>query len=263
MIQADLHVAVLQADLVWNNVNANLSLFERQIQAIDRHVDLYVLPEMFSTGFCMQPEEVAATAGEESLQWLLHQAKRQNAGFCGSLLYLLPNGRFVNRMFLVESNGTYTHYDKRHRFAMAGEDKAYAPGNREPVVAHFRGWNILLQVCYDLRFPVFSRNVAGEYQAIIYVANWPVTRRHHWRTLLTARAIENQAYCIGVNRIGQDENGLGYVGDSMIVSPLGNLILDHKDRADVGYARLNFKDLMEVRKNLPFLKDADAFRLLD
>ncbi|MFK8055336.1 MAG: amidohydrolase [Saprospiraceae bacterium] len=263
MIQPVLQIALLQADLVWNNVEANLHAFTRQIDEAAKEVDLFVLPEMFSTGFFMQPEHAAHNTGEASLQWLIQQAKQRKAGFCGSALYRLPDGRFVNRMFLVEHDGSYTYYDKWHRFAMAGEDKMYATGNRLPVIAEFRGWKILLQVCYDLRFPVYSRNRLNGYDAVVYVANWPETRRLHWRTLLAARAIENQAYCIGVNRIGRDGNDLKYQGDSMVIDPLGVPILDMFNMEGIAVSKLSYAHLVDTRNRLPFLSDADAFKLLD
>ncbi len=262
-MQDSLKVCVLQSDLVWKNVDSNLSVFSKQLDEVDQKVDLFVLPEMFSTGFCMQPKEVSSSAGKKSLRWLIAQAKQRQAGFCGSVLYLLDDGRYVNRMFLVEADGSYTHYDKRHRFALAKEHEAYSEGSPQPVIAHFRGWKILLQVCYDLRFPVFSRNAVNGYDAVIYVANWPEPRRLHWRTLLTARAIENQAYCIGVNRVGADANGLSYVGDSMVLDPLGALILDVKSAASFGVVEIKKSLLHETRIRLPFLSDADRFTLDD
>jgi len=263
MIQPTLRLGILQTNLIWNDVKANLSDFERQIDEVTEQVDLFVLPEMFSTGFCMQPEEVSATAGEESLEWLIKQARRRQAGFCGSVLYRRQDGTFVNRMFLVDSNGSLFHYDKWHRFAMAGEHHAYAEGSRRPVIALFRGWKILLQVCYDLRFPVFSRNKADGYDAVIYSANWPMKRRLHWRTLLQARAIENQAYCIGVNRIGTDQNGYEFKGDSLVFDLQGEAQLDMLSNAGFGLVELKHEELLETRKRLPFLADADSFRLHD
>ena len=263
MIQQTLRIGVLQTNLIWNDVEANLSAFEQQINEVTEEVDLFILPEMFSTGYCMKPDQVAHTAGEQSLEWLIKQARRRKAGFCGSVMYRLKDGRFVNRMFLVDSDGSLFHYDKWHRFAMAGEDKAYATGSRKPVVAIFRGWKLLLQVCYDLRFPVYSRNRQDGYDAAIYVANWPVPRRLHWRTLLCARAIENQAYCIGVNRIGKDENGLKYSGDSLVFDALGTSILDMLETSGVGLVDLHHSSLVETRRRLPFLADADSYRLHD
>ncbi len=262
-MQDSLKVCVLQSDLVWKNVDSNLSAFSKQLDEVDQKVDLFVLPEMFSTGFCMQPEEVSSSAGKNSLRWLIAQARQRQAGFCGSVLYLLDDGRYVNRMFLVEADGSYTHYDKRHRFALAKEHKAYSEGSPQPVIALFRGWKILLQVCYDLRFPVFSRNAVNGYDAVIYVANWPEPRRLHWRTLLVARAIENQAYCIGVNRVGEDANGLSYVGDSMVIDPLGGVSLDLNNAASFGLAELKKGMIVATRTRLPFLLDADRFSLVD
>jgi predicted amidohydrolase len=263
MMQEALRVCTLQADLLWKSVESNLAAFSKKLDEVGQKVDLYVLPEMFSTGFCMQPEEVSASSGKKSLAWLIDQAKQREAGFCASVLFRLEDGRFVNRMFLVEQDGSYSHYDKRHRFALAGEHEAYAEGDSQPVISTFRGWKILLQVCYDLRFPVFSRNTVNGYDAVIYVANWPQTRRHHWRTLLTARAIENQAYCIGVNRVGKDGNDLLYVGDSMIVDPLGTTLLELNDSVSFGIAEITKSSLSDLRARLPFLLDADRFKLYD
>lgn len=263
MIQPKLRVGLLQADLIWNNVSANLSAFEAQLDNVEGEIDLFILPEMFSTGFCMEPETVDSTAGEVSLAWLLTQAKLRNAGFCGSLIFRKLDGKFVNRMFIVDKDGTYTHYDKWHRFALGGEDKAYATGSSQPVIAEFRGWKILLQVCYDLRFPVYSRNKLNGYDAVVYVANWPKRRKYAWRTLLAARAIENQAYCIGVNRTGTDDNGLVYEGDSLVIDPLGNLLLDMQEATGFGEAELSHDAVVLLRKKLPFLADADSFSLHD
>ena len=262
MKQERLRVAGVQAPLVWQDPEANFAYFERALARIGE-ADLVLLPEMFSTGFTMTPAEVGPEVGETSLAFLLRMARQYEACFGGSCVFHMGEGRYVNRFFIAYPDGKAAHYDKRHRFAMAGEHEAYSPGDEQPVMVEVRGWRVLLQVCYDLRFPVFSRNQTDEpYDIIAYVANWPAPRRSHWRTLLQARAIENQSYVVGVNRVGQDDNALAYVGDSLIVGPAGEVLADARDAESVIAGELHAGRVAHLREKLPFLRDADAFRLV-
>ena len=265
-------MTLVQADLAWEDPEANFDHFEGLLAARDDAraaeggpvADLVVLPEMFATGFTMRPARLAPDVGQRAEAWLARQAAARGAWMCASTPYRRPgDGAWANRMLLVSPRGRAVYYDKRHRFAMAGEREAYAPGSERPVVAEVRGWRVLLQVCYDLRFPVFSRNVGGDaYDAAVYVANWPTPRREHWRALLRARAIENQAYVVGVNRVGTDGAGLGYSGDSLAVGPDGALDLDLAGANDrVATARWDASYLRAYRNKLPFGRDGDSFVL--
>lgn len=254
-----------QADLHWQDPEANFRSLGTLIGERDRSADLVVLPEMFPTGFTMDPHAVGTAVGPLAAEYLGSGARRSGAAYCGSTPYYRAAAEaFVNRMVLARPDGTTVRYDKRHRFSMAGEDRAYAPGDTAPVIAEVAGWRLLLQICYDLRFPVFSRNRpdAGAYDAIVYVANWPAPRREHWTTLLRARAIENQAYVIGLNRVGIDGLGLVYSGDSVVLDPLGEALLELGGERAAGAAVLSRARLREVRESLPFLRDADAFSLV-
>lgn len=227
--------------------------------------DLVVLPEMFTSGFTIHPE--VAGGSSETAEWLLGQARYLNAAVTGSVACKLDvDGRqhidktspFVNRLLFATPAGELFHYDKVHLFRMGDEHKRYQAGN-ERCIIEFKGWRLLLTVCYDLRFPVFCRN-KGDYDVMLCVANWPESRRQHWRTLLEARAIENQAYVIGVNRIGHDGKGLTYSGDSMVIDFLGNKLIDQAGEW-VEACSLNKKQLLDYRQQFPAWQDADEFTL--
>ncbi|MBT0722662.1 amidohydrolase [Rosenbergiella collisarenosi] len=253
-----LSVSVLQQPIVWMEGEANLEHFAQQIaQAPDSH--LLVLPEMFTTGFAMQ----AAThslSEERVLDWLRTQAALKHTAICGSAAIQLAEGA-VNRFYFVTEEGEYHYYDKRHLFRMAEEHHHYQPGDRR-VIIDYRGWRILPQICYDLRFPVFSRNTGNDYDLIIYVASWPAARAMHWQTLLLARAIENQSWVIGCNRVGTDNNGLSYQGDSQIISPQGEIIAQASPgEATLIIAALDHQRVSDHRRVFPAWQDADTFRL--
>ncbi len=253
----ELRVALLQTELVWQDAAANRRQLAAQLQ--DVQADLIVLPEMFSTGFSMQSTEIAEPEGE-TLAWLTQQAKQLGAALCGSVATRIASG-CVNRCYFVTPEGEVSYYDKKHLFRMAGEHQAYQAG-AERVVVTYRGWRILLQVCYDLRFPVFSRNQT-DYDVALYVANWPAARSHAWRTLLQARAIENQAYVLGCNRVGTDGNAIAYRGDSLIVDYLGQPQVDlAPDEAGVLTGTLNLIALRQYRQQFPAHLDADKFSLI-
>jgi len=263
MDKSSLRVGLVQTDIVWEDPAANYELMATQLAAAPAS-DVLILPEAFSTGFSMRGDGWESDKGRSCLTFLKEQAQALDCAVCGSTFYRPAAGaRVVNRFFFVEPSGKTQHYDKRHRFAMAGEHEAYGPGNASPVVVEYLGWRLLLQVCYDLRFPVFSRNTPGHesYDVAIYVANWPDARRHHWRMLLTARAIENQSYVLGVNRVGVDATGLGYAGDSLAIDPNGHVIADLENKSSVALVVIDRSEVAQTRERLPFLLDADDFQL--
>lgn len=222
-------------------------------------VDLIVLPEMFSSGFTMNPKAVAETMNGETIAWLQHLAKAKDCAITGSLV-IEVNGKYYNRLVFVYPNGELKTYDKRHLFTLAGEDKVYTAG-KEKLIIEYKGFRICPLICYDLRFPVFARNVE-DYDVLIYVANWPKPRINAWDILLKARAVENMSYAIGVNRIGMDENELEYVGHSQAVDFLGNYLLEAQETDGVFIVELDKEKLLETKNKLAFLEDKDQFRLL-
>ncbi len=252
-----LQAVVLQTDLVWQDASANRSQLAAQINQCD-NADLIVLPEMFSSGFTMHSSQIAEAEGE-TLHWLKLQAASSGAAIVGSVATRLATG-CVNRCYFVTPAGDVSHYDKKHLFRMAGEHNAYVSGKNR-VVVHWRGWRLLLQVCYDLRFPVFSRN-RNDYDIAVFVANWPAARAHAWRTLLQARAIENQAFVLGCNRVGEDGNAVAYSGDSLIVDPQGRVLADGAGGQRVALsAGLDHSALQQLRREFPVHLDADNFSL--
>jgi omega-amidase len=252
-------VALIQSALVWENLEANRTYFEEIINSITEEVNLIVLPEMFTTGFTMNPSTVAETMEGKTVVWMQSLAKAKNAAITGSVV-IEENSNFYNRMLFVFPSGKIEHYDKRHLFTLAGEDKVYSRGIQKLIVDYL-GWKICPFVCYDLRFPVFSRNVEN-YDLLIYVASWPKTRIKAWDSLLAARAIENMSYTIGVNRIGEDKNGYTYVGHSQVVDFLGEYILEPKELDGIFFVELNKEKMIETRSKLDFLSDIDAFEIL-
>jgi len=263
----DLKVALLQTSLHWHNPELNRHELSAKLAKLKGEVDLVVLPEMFTSGFTAHPE----TAGKssETADWMLNQARYLGAAVTGSIAckldldvnsHQLPDKKplFVNRMLFATSAGELFHYDKVHLFRMADEHKRYHAGDKKCIV-ELKGWRLLLTVCYDLRFPVFCRN-RDDYDVMLCVANWPESRRQHWRTLLEARAIENQSYVIGVNRVGTDGNGLTYSGDSMAIDFLGNKLIDQAGEwLDV--TTLNKQQQLDYRQQFPVWQDADDFSL--
>ena len=251
-------VALIQSQLSWENPITNRNYFEEKINAITEKVDLIVLPEMFSTGFTMNPNDVAETIQGETILLLQSLAKVKNSAITGSLIIKEKNN-FYNRLVFVFPSGEMKFYDKRHLFTLAGEDKVYIKGNQKLIVDYL-GWKICPLVCYDLRFPVFSRNV-DDYDVLIYVANWPKTRINAWDILLQARSVENMCYTIGVNRIGFDNNNFEYIGHSQVVDFLGNYMLESQETEDVFIVELNKEKLHETRRKFGFLNDKDSFEL--
>ena len=251
-------IALIQSDLYWEDVFKNRKSFESKINQIDSSVNLVVLPEMFSTGFTMNATEVAETMEGETVLWLQSLAKQKNFAITGSLI-ILENEKYYNRMLFVFPSGKIEYYDKRHLFSLAGEDQFYTSG-KEKVIVEYLDWKICLQICYDLRFPVFARNVEN-YDLLLYVANWPKVRTNAWDTLLKARAIENLSYVAGVNRVGLDVNNYEHVGHSQVIDFLGNFILEPQETESVFIVELDKKAMIETRKKLDFLNDKDIFEI--
>ena len=253
----DLTVTLVQTELQWESPADNRAHFERLIRAQAALGDVVVLPEMFTTGFSMNALANAEPVGGATYTWLHELARELDVAITGSVA-IDEQGAVYNRLLFATPDGI-THYDKRHLFRMAGEHKRYTPGN-DRVIVSWRDWRIKLEVCYDLRFPVFSRN-RGDYDLLLYVANWPAPRAQHWRSLLVARAIENLACVVGVNRIGSDANGLAYSGDSLVVTAKGELLLDLQSREEVATMSLSGEELHNWRKQFPAHQDADVFAL--
>jgi omega-amidase len=264
-----LTLTTIQTNLHWENKEANLLMLEDRIRNIGERTEIVVLPEMFSTGFSMRPADLAETMEGETVAWMREMAERYRILLTGSVI-IKEEEKFFNRLVWMLPTGEYGYYDKRHLFAFAGEDKYYHAGNKRKI-ASVKGWKINLQVCYDLRFPVWARQTvikeeAGEsasleYDVLIYVANWPERRNHAWKTLLCARAIENQCYVIGVNRVGKDGNDVYHSGNSMVIDPLGEVLYHMADEEDTFTITLQKEYLETVRAKFPFWKDADEFRI--
>lgn len=260
-----LSVTTIQADLQWEDKATNLHFFEDCFKQLPSGAELVVLPEMFSTGFSMQPEKLAETMDGATIQWMRAAAKMHRMVLTGSLI-IEDQGSYYNRLIWMLPNGEMGYYDKRHLFGFAGEDQHYQPGDKR-VIASLKGWRIHLQVCYDLRFPVWARQqpseaAAPEYDVLLYVANWPERRSAAWNALLRARAIENQCYVVGVNRVGSDGNQIHHCGDSQVINPLGEILYHSTNEISVHTQLLDKEVLHDARSRFPFWKDADSFRLL-
>ncbi len=248
-------LSLLQTDILWADPQANVHHVEQLIASLP-HADLYILPEMWATGFIMQPEGVAEREADSvALRWMKRTAAERSCALCGSLAIQTADGLYRNRHYFVTPEGV-CHYDKRHLFSYGHEDEAYVAG-QERVIVEWCGVRFLLQTCYDLRFPVWSRyGWAGEYDAIIYVANWPRARRQAWEVLTRARAIENQCFVLAVNRVGQDAVG-HYEGGSVAIDALGNTLAECKNTEASQMVTLSIQELQEVRRRYRFLSDSD------
>lgn len=256
-----LKVTIFQAYLFWENTEKNLANLALRLANIKEKTDLIILPEMFNTGFTMNVEKCAEKIGEQTTYWMLEQARKFQAVVAGSLI-IEEDGKYYNRFIWMRPNGTFNKYDKRHLFGLAKEHELFTAGKKRTIV-ELNGWKICLQTCYDLRFPAFSRNLNAAYDILLYIASWPDKRIAHWRALLPARAIENQAIVIGVNRVGYDGNQVYHSGCSMCIGPDANVIYYKPEDEDLYTFTLTADDLVRVREKLPFLKDADAFRLVE
>jgi len=273
-----LTITTIQTNLVWENKIANLQALEEKINGLEEKTEIIVLPEMFSTGFSMRPQLLAETMDGETVQWMKEVAAKNKVILTGSII-IEEGGNFYNRLIWMLPNGQFGAYDKRHLFGFADEDKYYAAGNKR-LIASAKGWKINLQICYDLRFPVWARNrilqtdssteesasteipandITPEYDILIYVANWPERRNHAWKTLLCARAIENQCYVIGVNRVGRDGNNINHSGNSLVIDPLGEVLYHMAHDEDIFTITLEKEHLQDVRNKFPFWKDGDYF----
>jgi omega-amidase len=272
-----LTITTIQTSLHWEDKSANLQMLEEKIKSIKEKTEIVVLPEMFSTGFSMKPELLAEDMEGETIHWMKRIAEEKKIILTGSVI-IREGGHYYNRLVWMLPNGQHGHYDKRHLFGYADEDDHYTAGTKR-LVASVKGWRINLLVCYDLRFPVWSRQTSPsdsfsegeggvatsgspEYDVLIYVANWPERRIHAWKTLLMARAIENQCYVVGVNRTGKDGKDINYSGESMVVDPMGEVLYTRKQEEHIHTITLDKTHLQTVREKLPFLKDADDFKIV-
>jgi predicted amidohydrolase len=256
-----LNTALLQANLEWEKIEDNKALFERKIKELPQETDLIILPEMFSTGFSMNAENLAEPDKGPTFKWMQKMASEKDAAVTGSLI-ISDGGNFYNRLYFVYPDGSSQKYDKRHTFTLAKEDETYASG-RDRLIVEYNGWKICPLVCYDLRFPVWARNTE-DYDLLIYVANWPAARVVAWDALLKARAIENMSYCIGLNRVGRDGSDLNYVGHSAVYDCLGKQISSNLQETEfTELVKLNKQDLNDTRSQLKFLQDRDRFTITD
>ena len=261
-IMSKLSFTLVQTPLHWEDKAANLEMFQKKISQLENKGQVIVLPEMFTTGFSMSPEKWAENMEGPTLQWLKDISREQRVIVTGSFI-AEEKGNYFNRLIWMLPNGNYGQYDKRHLFAFAGEDEHYTAGDKR-LVASVNGWKINLQVCYDLRFPVWARQQFDEegnfeYDVLIYVANWPERRNKAWRTLLQARAIENQCYVIGLNRVGNDGKEIYHSGDSMVIDPLGEILYHAEHIEEIATISLDKDHLNTIREKFPFWKDADSF----
>jgi predicted amidohydrolase len=251
----------IQTQLHWEDPIANLKMLEEKISAVSNKTEILILPEMFSTGFSMKPDTLAGTMDGESVNWMKRIAAEKKMILTGSLI-IEENGKYFNRLIWMLPTGQYGYYDKRHLFAYAGEDKQYTAGTKR-LIASVKGWKINLLVCYDLRFPVWARQQTQhdgpEFDLLIYVANWPERRINAWNTLLQARAIENQCFVAGLNRVGKDGNDIYYNGNSMVIDPMGEILYQKEEAEDIFTVTLQKEKLTDTRTKLPFWKDGDSF----
>ncbi|MBI3501295.1 MAG: amidohydrolase [Bacteroidetes bacterium] len=268
----DLKITIIQSNLHWENIEANLKMFSEKISSIKEETDLVVLPEMFSTGFTMNNKFLAEKMNGKTLNWMKQMAKEKNCVVTGSVI-IEEKKKYYNRLIWMPPSGKYKTYDKRHLFRYAGEEKYYSAGKKKLIV-ELNGWKICPMVCYDLRFPVWIRNkikkdpstslgMTAEYDLLLFVANWPERRNHPWKTLLMARAMENQSYVIGINRVGNDGNNIYHSGDSAVINFKGEIISKtpaHEESIET--ITISKKDLDDWRKNFPAWMDADKFKLL-
>lgn len=253
----DLRITMVQAPILWEERDKNLDYYHQLIYPLAGKTDLVVLPETFTTGFSMQVERLADTMEGPAVTTMKEWASRYRFAVAGSII-IKEGDSYYNRFLFITPDGACRFYDKRHLFRMAHEDMHFTAGNAR-IFVQWKNWNICLQVCYDLRFPVWSRNVGNEYDLLLYVANWPEARKRAWKTLLPARAVENMAYVCGVNRVGTDGKGFVYSGDSMIVSPKGEILADAGNKEKILTFLLKKSDLTHLRIKFPVWKDADSF----
>ncbi len=261
-----LAITTIQTNLFWEDKVANLQMLQQKIESINEKTELVILPEMFSTGFTMQPQLFAETMDGTTVQWMKNICNKNGIILTGSII-IEEEQKYYNRLIWMLPNGQYGYYDKRHLFAYGQEDKNYTAGNKR-LIASVKGWKINLQICYDVRFPVWARQQvaapdlqSAEYDVLIYIANWPEKRSHAWKTLLCARAIENQCYVIGVNRVGDDGNNIYHSGNSLVIDSMGQVLYHIADDEDINTIVFSKEKLTETRARFPFLNDADGFEI--
>ncbi|WP_203256061.1 amidohydrolase [Hyunsoonleella ulvae] len=258
-MQETLKIALVQADLIWENPQVNRDAFQKKIKSIKKDVDVVILPEMFTSGFTMNADKVAETMEGTTVAWMKDVAQNTKSAIVGSVV-IVEGKTYFNRLLFVEPSGKISYYDKRHTFTLVGENEVYTAG-KEKLIVDYKGWKICPLICYDLRFPVWSRNT-DNYDVLLYVANWPITRIDAWDTLLKARAIENMSYCIGVNRIGVDGVDVKYCGSTAVYDVLGKRISEIPLNQDfVEVVTLSKNHVRKYRNALKFLNDRDRFNL--
>ncbi|WP_340676622.1 amidohydrolase [Paraglaciecola sp.] len=260
-MKENLNLALCQCSPVWEDANANHKMFEKHIASVGGNVDVVVLPEMFTTGFTMDPVKIAQPMSGKTVSWMNEQATKHNVTIVGSVV-IKDDGNFYNRMIWARPNTPPLHYDKKHLFTFAGEDRFYSAGNKQLIV-EIAGWKLASFVCFDLRFPVWCRNSnQNTYDVGLFIASWPKVRSQQWNTLLRARAIENQAYVVAVNRVGKDGNNIDYNGDSQLIDTLGNVLVHEMETENIKVVTLNKTHLQNTRSQFPFLKEADPYLLV-
>ncbi len=255
----NLKVTIFQGYLFWENVEKNLQNITIRLSGIREKTNLIILPEMFNSGFTMNAKALAEPMNGKTIKWMQKTAQQFDCVITGSII-IEEHKKYYNRLIWMRPDGSFESYDKRHLFALAKENDTYTPGNKKLIV-ELKGWKICPMICYDLRFPVWLRNVNGQYDLLIIVANWPERRALHWRSLIPARAIENQAYVIGVNRVGHDGKEVYHSGDSTCIDPNGNVVYYKRDEEDVYTFTIIAEEVEKIRRALPFLKDADKFTI--
>lgn len=259
MINKELKISLIQTDIIWENPPANRDKFTNMLDLLKGKTDIAILPEMFTTGFSMYPERLAEPANGDTLLWMQKYANKLGFAICGSVM-VKENDLYFNRFYFVEPNGKFYTYNKRHLFRMMDEHNHYEAGN-ERIIVNYKNWRIMPQICYDLRFPVWSRN-QNDYDLIIYVANFPTARQMAWNKLLPARAIENLCYVAAVNRIGADGNGIPFSGDSQVIDPKGHLIFEaESNKQAIETVCLSHSELYDYRTKFPAHLDSDPFTL--
>jgi omega-amidase len=252
----DLTVTLIQTELFWEDILANLAMLDKKIDGISEKTDVIILPEMFSTGFSMNVEKLAEPITGSAVSWIVAKARKKQAHILGSVM-IKEDKKYFNRLVWAKPDGEILTYDKKHLFRMADEHKVFSPGKSRLTVEVNR-WTLRTFICYDLRFPIWCRNIDNQYDAAIYIANWPAKRANHWKILLQARAVENQCYVIGVNRVGKDGNGNAHSGDSTIVDPLGNILFQLADTPCIHTTKLSYDKIKEFRETLAAWQDADG-----
>lgn len=255
----DLKISLIQSPLHWENPGANMAMFEEKIWKLNSPTDLIVLPEMFSTGFTMNASSLAEPVNFNVYKWMKQMTAQTGAVITGSAI-IKENGKFFNRLIWMNPDGSFLTYDKRHLFRMAGEHEVYTAGTQK-IICMLKGWKICPLICYDLRFPVWSRNRNNEYDLLLYIANWPQLRQLAWNVLLQARAIENLSYVAGVNRIGEDGNGIAYSGDSAVIDPRGDYHCNLFSREESVTCSLSYQELVSYREKFPADRDGDEFEI--